>query len=76
MKPARKHGASGRFDIFELLRGSAVLERHLEQAELADVARDRRLRHLVALLFKKHRELFLGANRPRRDEREDRALTF
>src|SRR5579875_3463190 len=64
-------------DVFELLGLSvSVLQRNLHQAEFFDVARNSRLRHLVALLFEQMLELFLRMDGASRDQREDRPLPY
>ena len=54
----------------------AVGAGRLDQAELGDVARDRRLGHLEALRAEGVDDLALAADRPRRDELADGALAL
>src|SRR5947209_1066348 len=75
VQPRRECRPDARLDVLERA-AVAAFERDLEQAELLDVARDRRLRDLVALLLEQRGELVLRVDRARGDEREDRALAF
>src|SRR5579875_2518788 len=75
MQPAAvSHSGSG-LDVFELLT-VAVAQRHFHEAQLLDVAGDRRLRDFVTLLLEQVRELFLRTNRPGCDQRENRTLSL
>ena len=64
--------------LLDVLERAALtaFERDFHQTELFDIARDRSLRNLVALLLEQHRQLFLRAHRPGRDQRENSALPF
>src|ERR1700681_2059234 len=67
VQPRGKCRPDARLDVLEGA-AAAALERNLEQPELLDVARDRRLRDVVPLLLEHHGQLVLRVHRPRRDQ--------